>query len=100
MKAITSHGLNTCGVETSLCLPGGIFDGSPEYSGDTCFDGSVHWTHHPHLEGETLNILGDVTVSDCDGSFVSRSGKIKATGSINLNCGSTPIETIVEQCPD
>jgi len=77
---------------------GGTFSGAPEYSGDTCFNGSVNWTHHPHLRGETLTILGNVTVADCNGSFVTRSGKIQATGAINLNCGGTSIVTTVEQC--
>ncbi len=91
---------NPCGIDINSCISGGTFSGAPEYSGDTCFNGSVNWTHHPHLRGETLTILGNVTVADCNGSFVTRSGKIQATGAINLNCGGTSIVTTVEQCDE
>ena len=89
--------LSACGVNVNSCENGGTISGHDNRNSDTCFKESVNWTKHPHMNGRTLTILGDVTIGDCGGGFRGGGGTIRTTGYTTATC-SLPSSVTIERC--
>ena len=89
--------LSACGVNVNSCENGGTISGHDNHNSDTCFKESVNWTTHPHLNGNTLTVLGGVVIGNCGGGFSSGGGTIRTTGYTTATC-TLPSSVTIERC--
>ena len=89
--------LSACGVNVNSCENGGTISGHDNRNSNTCFKESVNWTTHPHLNGNTLTVLGGVVIGNCGGGFSSGGGTIRTTGYTTATC-TLPSSVTIERC--
>ena len=89
--------LSACGVNVNSCENGGTISGHDNRNSNTCFKESVNWTTHPHLNGNTLTVLGGVMIGNCGGGFSSGGGTIRTTGYTTATC-TLPSSVTIERC--
>ena len=89
--------LSACGVNVNSCENGGTISGHDNHNSDTCFKESVNWTTHPHLNGNTLTVLGGVVIGNCGGGFSGGGGTIRTTGYTTATC-TLPSSVTIERC--
>jgi type IV pilus assembly protein PilV len=90
--------LSACGVNVNSCENGRTIDGHDNRNSNACFNGSVNWTTHPHIHGNTLTVLGNVTIGDCGGGFSGGGGgTIRTTGYTTATC-TLPSSVTIERC--